>query len=269
MKLNKSMNIFYSGAICPKCRNEMHILFKSELIHQSNLTRAGIIFSIGVTIVDILQSTFMLNCLTCPDIYKKVKLRTGGLPNHEKTCRLCNKELIFYIYSTTFDVTGYNNFNFLENFQIFNFQKFNFQIEDTSGGFVKKFDKAIQVGNPLPDKGTCKHYRQSFRWFRFNCCGIIYPCDKCHDEAEGLKHECEFAKTILCGYCAFEQSFQNNVCCKCGKSMINEEGGSGFWEGGKGCRSKDQMSSKDNHKFKGSSMKTISKKKMEELKIKK
>lgn len=27
------------------------------------------------------------------------------------------------------------------------------------------------IGEPLLDNGTCKHYKKSFRWFRFPCCG--------------------------------------------------------------------------------------------------
>jgi hypothetical protein len=38
-----------------------------------------------------------------------------------------------------------------------------------------------------------------------------------------------------------------------------------FWEGGKGCRDKTKMSNKDNHKFRGSNLKTISNKKKAQL----
>jgi len=27
-------------------------------------------------------------------------------------------------------------------------------------------DPAIQPGNPLPDDGTCRHYKKSYRWLR-------------------------------------------------------------------------------------------------------
>ena len=29
-------------------------------------------------------------------------------------------------------------------------------------------DPAIKEGFPLPDTGTCRHYKKSFRWFRYN-----------------------------------------------------------------------------------------------------
>lgn len=97
-------------------------------------------------------------------------------------------------------------------------------------------DPAVQKGKPLPEKGTCKHYKQSHRWlrcnslsdfrgpkrsnwsvqnepacvvFRFPCCGRAYPCDVCHDEDQD--HPMELATRMICGYCAKEQ-----VCCTVG-----------------------------------------------------
>lgn len=35
----------------------------------------------------------------------------------------------------------------------------------------------IQEGQPLPNTGTCLHYRHSHRWLRFPCCGQRFPCD--------------------------------------------------------------------------------------------
>ena len=81
-------------------------------------------------------------------------------------------------------------------------------------------DPAIKEGRPLPDEGTCKHYKKSYRWLRyvfmlsvhvylihiiymaqvcinvictvltmifssvnrFPCCGKVYPCDVCHED---------------------------------------------------------------------------------------
>lgn len=89
----------------------------------------------------------------------------------------------------------------------------------------------MQKGKPLPEKGTCKHYKQSHRWLRchhlvwimlidlrggahcqiftalivsrFPCCGRSYPCDVCHDEDQD--HPMELATRMICGYCAKEQ----------------------------------------------------------------
>jgi uncharacterized CHY-type Zn-finger protein len=40
-----------------------------------------------------------------------------------------------------------------------------------------------QVGQPLAKNGCCKHMKNSFRHFRFDCCDTVYPCPKCHDGA--------------------------------------------------------------------------------------
>ena len=86
----------------------------------------------------------------------------------------------------------------------------------------------IQVGQPLPDLGTCEHYKKSHRWlrlapptkaftchmtfidyfpstciYRFPCCGKAYPCDVCHDQSED--HCMERANRMICGYCSKEQ----------------------------------------------------------------
>ncbi len=40
----------------------------------------------------------------------------------------------------------------------------------------------LKVGEPLANRGTCKHYGHSYRWLRFPCCGRAFPCDNCHNE---------------------------------------------------------------------------------------
>lgn len=93
-------------------------------------------------------------------------------------------------------------------------------------------DPAVQKGKPLPEKGACKHYKQSHRWLRchhlsdcsgvtanvamgnmlsavhgsvsrFPCCGRAYACDVCHDEDQD--HPMELATRMICGFCAKEQ----------------------------------------------------------------
>lgn len=103
--------------------------------------------------------------------------------------------------------------------------------------------KAAKAGD-LPGKGTCKHYKKSFRWFRFPCCNNLYPCDLCHDEEQ--KHVAETAKRMVCGLCKKEQSVKSN--CECGMDLKSKK--TAFWEGGKGNRDKTTMSRKDRKKYK-------------------
>jgi uncharacterized CHY-type Zn-finger protein len=100
----------------------------------------------------------------------------------------------------------------------------------------------IKIGTELPDKGTCRHYRKSLRWFRFPCCGSLYPCDMCHDEESGHIHE--MANRMVCGLCSKEQSVKKE--CDCGMTLRRS---TAFWEGGKGNRNKASMSRKDSRKY--------------------
>ncbi|PVU91948.1 hypothetical protein BB559_003913 [Furculomyces boomerangus] len=123
----------------------------------------------------------------------------------------------------------------------------------------------IVLGTPLPQRGTCKHYGKSYRWFRFSCCLKIYPCDICHDEKED--HEAETAKLMICGYCSKEQSTQkadiSGKCINCNNTIAKKSnaGSGSFWEGGEGTRDKSRMNRNDSHKYKGLS-KTVSNKKV-------
>jgi uncharacterized CHY-type Zn-finger protein len=104
----------------------------------------------------------------------------------------------------------------------------------------------IRAGEPLPDKGTCAHYRKSYRWFRFSCCNRVYPCDRCHDAAE--KHENEWASRMICGFCSREQRYSPESCTFCGRSVIGKRG-KGYWEGGKGTRDQRLMRRGDKRKY--------------------
>nr|XP_040018482.1 uncharacterized protein si:dkey-24l11.2 [Gasterosteus aculeatus aculeatus]XP_040018483.1 uncharacterized protein si:dkey-24l11.2 [Gasterosteus aculeatus aculeatus] len=124
-------------------------------------------------------------------------------------------------------------------------------------------DPAVQRGKPLPEKGGCKHYKQSHRWLRFPCCGRAYPCDACHDEDQD--HPMELANRMICGYCAKEQPYSNGKpCVSCG-SMMTRGARSAHWEGGLGCRNKVKMSRNDRHKY-ANTNKTVSRKSVAEKK---
>ena len=259
MKLNKQKNVFYLGTVCPRCQNEIFSVFISDFIHQNNLTNAGVCYISGGIVIDYLPSIYNLECEKCGQS-KTIKLRTGCLHSNDSNCRKCNIKLNFVILSANISNIFISDLKHLSDIKINFFEKFNFAIKDDINldNYVKKYDKIIQEGKELPDFGACKHYKHSLRWFRFSCCNKIFPCDICHDEASD--HNCEFAKTILCGFCACEQSSSNKLCQKCGKLFSKSEGGKKFWEGGKGCRDPRFMNARDSHKFTGLN-KTISRRK--------
>lgn len=108
---------------------------------------------------------------------------------------------------------------------------------------IQRKKAVVKQGQPLPDKGTCRHYRKSYRWFRFPCCGSLYPCDICHDEESGHVHQ--MANKMVCGLCSREQGVSKE--CPCGMSL--KKSSTAFWEGGKGSRNKGTMSRKDKKKY--------------------
>lgn len=113
-----------------------------------------------------------------------------------------------------------------------------------------KHSNGLKPGTPLPKQGSCKHYKQSFRWLRFPCCNQVYPCDECHNRVAG--HNSEFANRMICGFCSREQNYSSTAPCNsCKADMTGKgKGNSRFWEGGKGCRDSAQLSRNDKRKFK-------------------
>ena len=55
---------------------------------------------------------------------------------------------------------------------------------------TKKTIGQFKQGQPLIKNGACRHYKSSYRYFRFPCCGKAYPCDNCHNDEE-REHDME------------------------------------------------------------------------------
>jgi len=109
----------------------------------------------------------------------------------------------------------------------------------------------IKLGSPLPQMGACRHFKKSYKWYRFACCGRAFPCPQCHADsgcpAAGLGAQ---ASRMICGKCSMEQSYSPaRPCEKCGFAMVAK--GSAHWDDGGGTRSITAMSTKDSRKFKG------------------
>ena len=116
----------------------------------------------------------------------------------------------------------------------------------TTGPRRRQEKLGLHAGEPLPGRGACAHYRRSYRWFRFSCCGRVHPCDRCHDAGED--HPQEWANRMICGWCSREQNYAVEACGFCGRSVIGKKG-RGFWEGGRGTRDRTLMSRKDKRKY--------------------
>lgn len=117
----------------------------------------------------------------------------------------------------------------------------------------------LSVGSPLPQNGACVHYKKSFRWYRFPCCGLAFPCDECHaTDPHAKTHPVEWATRFICGFCSREQPISVKECPECGKdTSAAGRKKSAFWEGGKGARNQTLMSRKDSKKYKDYSQNSV------------
>ncbi|GFT10889.1 uncharacterized protein C18H10.09 [Nephila pilipes] len=228
--------------VCAKCSKSMELNFIPSILHQFSSVLGNIhLLECQAVDVNLVESAFLLDCLNCSK-----QITADGLHYGQKQklwCRFCNQKLILSIESVKFQAT------------VSTIAAANKTIDVKKT--IKKKDPVIKEGCPLPDLGTCKHYKKSYRWLRFPCCGRLYPCDICHDEKE-IDHDMKFASRMVCGYCSKEQPYsKDKPCFSCSSNVVNKSGS--FWEGGKGCRNSITMSRGDKHKYSGMN-KTTSKK---------
>lgn len=214
---------------CRKCGTSFSLTFRPELVHAYS-TRAGFIDATGCTVGDMLPSTFVPTCAKCstPTAQGLVAVRGDTTTN---VCRECHARFTFKIPEVKFLVYSAGSS----------------VLPPTTGPRRRDEKLGLHAGEPLPNKGVCKHYRKSYRWFRFSCCQKVHSCDKCHDDTED--HPNEWANRMICGYCSREQNYTPGSCTFCGRNLVSKVH-TGFWEGGKGTRDRVFMSRKDPRKKK-------------------
>ncbi|KIE03656.1 CHY zinc finger domain protein, partial [Metarhizium majus ARSEF 297] len=214
-------------ASCKKCATQLTAKFSQTLVHE-NSSRAGFIDLSGCKVADMLPSTFVPTCARCSTASQGlVSVRGETMTN---ICRECHGKFTFKIPEVKFLFISPGS------------------LPPATVGPRRRTEKlGLHAGEALPDRGTCAHYRKSFRWFRFSCCHRVHACDKCHDGAED--HVNEWANRMICGWCSREQNYMVEACGFCGRSVIGRKG-RGFWEGGKGTRDQRTMSRKDPRKYK-------------------
>ncbi|KFA63594.1 hypothetical protein S40285_04111 [Stachybotrys chlorohalonatus IBT 40285] len=212
---------------CKKCATPIAARFRPQLIHE-NSNRAGFIDLSGCKVADMLPSTLVPTCAKCStDSPGLVSVRGETTTN---VCRECHGKFTFKIPDIRFLFITPGSLP-----------------PPAAGARPKRERLGLHAGDPLPSKGACVHYRKSYRWFRFSCCNRVYPCDRCHEEAED--HSNEWANRMVCGWCSREQNYAVEACGFCGRSVIGRKG-KGFWEGGKGTRDQRLMSRRDPRKYK-------------------
>lgn len=194
-----------SNRACKKCGQEIGFVYVPTIDSDS----LGFLQMKKCEFICFNPMKYHFNCSECQKTYESDEI--GLKTNYTQKCNGCFKEMKFKINKLDF--------------------------------YIKK-DVKVKEGEELPDKGTCKHYKKSFRWFRFSCCNSLYPCDVCHNEQ--TNHKAETAYKMVCGLCSKEQSVKQE--CDCGMDLKRKH--TQFWEGGKGNRNKATLSKNDSKKYK-------------------
>lgn len=200
----EEVNNILGNTLCKRCATEIGYLYIPVLMYDS----FGFLEGKKCEILGFNPMRYQLKCLGCERMYETPELEIGKV--YTRNCIECHASIMVKI----------NSIN-----------------------LYRKTDVKFKEGQELPNKGTCKHYKKSFRWFRFKCCNSLYPCDKCHDEKSG--HTAELANKMVCGLCSKEQTVRPE--CDCGMNLKKKR--SQFWEGGKGNRDKVTMSKKESKKY--------------------
>ncbi|TPX37705.1 hypothetical protein SmJEL517_g00532 [Synchytrium microbalum] len=228
---------------CNRCSSDVGCRLRPTYCFagESNL---GYIDLHDIGVSDVLTSTYIATCGTCDSTIVFKNQTRGGLVTH--TCEQCHSKLTLGIDEVKFVKLQAAVLSKTSASSVLP-QKKKKRVKD---------DVNLVVGEPLPKTGNCSHYKHSHRWFRFACCGRLYPCDLCHEEQNPDGHEMVFGSRMVCGYCSREQRVGNE--CVCGKSVTRIRG-TGHWEGGQGTRDRTLMSRNESRKFAGLS-KTTSRK---------
>jgi hypothetical protein len=194
---------------CTNCTRQLEMHFYPHAIMSVSLTQQNIFAQVecsGCTLFDTLPTCkFAALCFECSNVNDIGSIRLRAANDVE--CQHCHKTLSLVVQKLgkvpTKDLAP--------------------EEETKTGGtggqqVIRKKKKpsaltGITVGLPLPEFGTCKHYRHSQRWLRFPCCGKAYPCDICHeDECTQNNGDQVWANRMICGHCSTEQ--QVSATCK-------------------------------------------------------
>ncbi|GAX77845.1 hypothetical protein CEUSTIGMA_g5287.t1 [Chlamydomonas eustigma] len=243
---------FQASGHCPGCNIPWHLLARPRFVHgAANIL--CVLKLLGCSPLDLLPCLLAVQCSYCSAVMTMRSVQVG-LPQ-ERTCSSCHHRLALNFSAASFIPRGPPlNSSIAADGKKGQSLSRRACISLGKGGGRKDVPvQVLQVGMPLPALGTCKHYRHSYRWLRFPCCGWRFPCDLCHEEA--TDHPLKWATRMVCGFCSSEQPVVSQ-CGKCGKKLACAASyplgkSTRYWEGGVGCRDTTFMTKKDPHKFRG------------------
>lgn len=188
---------------CPSCHAALEVRMAPQLLHEANDV-LGRLRCTGCVAVDLLPCMLGVQCATCSAGAALRDVQVGVLAT--RACRRCHATMGLYIAAAVFAAVP--------------------SAPVAVGGALshgRHTHELLEIGQPLPGTGTCRHYRHSHRWFRFPCCGQRFPCDLCHEEAVEDGHPAAWASRMVCGFCSREQAV-GRECAHCGKRLATTGG---------------------------------------------
>lgn len=244
---------------CEGCSSLNSARLRPTLLHGSD-NRLCYVDCVNCNVVDVLPSVLMSTCEKCGDenVHKQEFIRNRII---DGTCFSCHSKYAFgaesiKILQVTPCEKGPGASSSSKRSKSSTEDDAMDEITEELRWLRKKAksdpkEQLIQLGRPLPQLGACSHFKKSFRWYRFACCGRAFPCPQCHSDAGcPAANLGAVAGRMICGKCSMEQSYApNRPCEKCGFSM--QPKGSSHWDDGCGTRNLAAMSAKDAKKFKG------------------
>lgn len=240
---------------CPICHIDWHLTATAKIVHGSSNALASFRSSMCVP-VDILPSSVVAaQCSGCSKLAGMRHVRVGYW--NERQCGTCHSKMAFHAQQAVFSPVSSSALSSSSHAVDALLASSSSARAGSSSSKhhsdVQQQNLLIVPGHELPFRGTCRHYRHSYRWLRFPCCGMRYPCDLCHEEASD--HEMKWATRMTCGFCSVELAVADQ-CASCGKkvaatasrpAMKNTQ----FWEGGQGQRDVSRLSKNDPRKRRG------------------
>ena len=220
---------------CRVCNLNIGVDYRPDYIHE-NSNSVGYLDTSNCKPFEVTSLSVVCTCFNCDTESAEIKECVSD-KNYNLNCLSCFKKLSF-----AFD-----------GFKLVNLAPTSLEAPLSTMSLKKKkveSNLGLSIGEQLPKKGTCKHFGKSYRWFRYPCCNMLYPCDSCHDSASD-GHELVRGNRIVCGFCSVEQKI-SSICKGCNKELAKKVTGTGaFWEGGQGIRDKSKMNRNEPKKYAG------------------
>ena len=246
-------------AWCEKCASMLSAALRPALMHGESAL-LGHVDTLNCTVADVPRTSVLATCGRCygempvPELLRGRRVNTG--------CRQCHAPMQVQMANVGVERLAGGGGGGRGGGK-----KDDDDDDDELEGLLKKLRKknadqlkslGISVGKPLPNKGACSHFKHSYRWLRFPCCGRAHPCAMCHAASDCPAADLgAWANRMLCGKCSKEMPYSDKPCDSCGNTFHGP--GGAHWQGGEGCRDQRRLDSKDSRKHKGASVDGVKK----------